>query len=285
MIWDATAFAFAGHSRRGDTLRVMSTDLAIALEAAHTAAALVAQKIGESFEVGFKGAVDPVTDVDHAAEALILSVLGSRRPGDGVLAEESGGVGWDEGRVWICDPIDGTVNFLHGVPHVSVSVALWEDGSPLVGVVVDPCRGETFAAVAGAGATLNGSPIRVSETTEPIRGLIVTGFPYDRHTRAGSYLRPVEAVLERFQGIRRTGSAALDLCWTASGRFDGYWEYHLKPWDAAAGALIVEEAGGLLTNLDGEPHDLGATTFVAGNPTIHQVLLETITPHLPEHLR
>lgn len=260
-------------------------DLEVAVRAAQAGAEVIGKALGGELKIDFKGEVDPVTHVDHEAEEAIRRIINAARPDDGWLGEESGGDRWDQGRVWICDPLDGTVNFLHGLPQVSVSVALWEDGAPLVGVVVDVARDETFAAAAGRGATLDGRPIRVSEIIEPARALIVTGFPYDRQTHAAAYLPAVGAVLSRYQGLRRLGSAALDLCWVACGRLDGYWEYKLKPWDAAAAMLVVEEAGGFVTDMAGNTHDLDAIGMVAGNPIIQPDLRMTVAPHLPAHLR
>lgn len=262
----------------------MRTDLEVALEAAQAGAAVVREALGGELRIDFKSEVDPVTHVDHQAETAIRQLVATHRPADGWLGEESGGDHWAEGRVWICDPIDGTVNFLHGLPQVSVSVALWEKGSPRVGVVIDVARQETFAAAAGEGATLNDRPIEVSTTTDPPRALIVTGFPYDRQTRAATYLPAVEAVLTRYQGLRRLGSAALDMCWVACGRLDGYWEYQVKPWDAAAGMLIIEEAGGVATDTDGRHHSLDRP-MVAGNPIIQPDLLATVGHLVPDHLR
>ncbi len=262
----------------------MLSDLEVALQAAASAATIVRNAFGSRPEVTYKGEVDPVTATDHAAERAVIEVIERARPSDAILAEESGGSSWRNGRVWICDPIDGTVNFLHGFPHVAVSVALWGDSAPIAGVVIDVARNEVFSAIAGAGSFLNGEPIGVSAVTEPKRALITTGFPYDRQNNAAAYLKPVEAVLSRYQGVRRVGSAALDLCWTAAGRVDGYWEYQLKPWDGAAGYLIVEEAGGRVTDINGRSRDLDAPTTIAGNPTIQADLLETVKPHIPGHL-
>ncbi len=269
-------------------MAAMSSDLELALLAAGAGAEVVlaalASQIESPIAVDFKGDVDPVTQVDRAAEAAILTILESNRPKDGVLSEESGGNDWRKGRVWICDPLDGTVNFVHGLPQVSVSVALWEDGQPLIGVVHDVARNEVFYAEAGHGARLNGTPISVSRVSEPRQALIVTGFPYDRNERAAAYLPALQAVLTRYQGIRRIGSAALDLCWTACGRLDGYWEYVLKPWDAAAGILIVEEAGGIVTDGDGHTRNLEARATFAGNPEIQRDLLATLAGLQPAHL-
>lgn len=262
----------------------MSSDLELALLAAGAGAEVIREAVGSAFEVGFKGDVDPVTQIDRAAESAIIAILESKRPQDAILSEEAGGGGWRHGRVWICDPLDGTVNFLHGLPQFSVSVALWIDGRPAVGVVHDVSRNEVFYAETGLGARLNGVPITVSLVDSPSRALIVTGFPYDRQDRAAAYMPGIEAVLARYQGIRRLGSAALDFCWTACGRFDGYWEYTLKPWDAAAGILIVEEAGGIVTDDKQQRHNLDAGATYAGNLHIQPDLVTTLAGLKPVHV-
>lgn len=232
-----------------------------------------------------KGEVDPVTAMDEAAEEAIIDVLSDARPDDAVLGEESGGAGWREGRVWVVDPLDGTVNFVHGIPHVAVSVALWEDGAPLAGVVIDVTRNEEFSVVAGNGAHLDGTPISVSVCQSLGDAVVATGFPYDRRRHAMAYAETVGHVLGRVQGIRRIGSAALDLAWTACGRFDAYWEYGLHPWDSAAGLLLVKEAGGVVTGRDGSAYDLDSPVIVAAAPLIHEGLARLVADHLPEHLR
>lgn len=246
-------------------------DLDVALEAVRAGGRVV----GASRPTGgpeFKGAVNPVTEVDRAAEEAIHSVLAARRPDDAVLAEEGGGSAWNRGRVWIVDPLDGTVNFLHGIPQVAVSVALWEDGTAHAGAVLDVFRDEVFTASAGRGATLDGDPIAVSATGELGDSLIATGFPYDRRERADVYAAVLSRVLSRARGIRRIGSAALDLCWVACGRFDGFWEFGLAPWDTAAAALIVAEAGGRLSTGAGDEWDPDAWELVASNGRIHDAL-------------
>lgn len=265
---------FTGEDYRpGAMVAGMTSDLEVATTAARAGAEVVAAGFGRTAQITLKGAVNPVTEVDHASEEAVRSVLADLRPGDGVLGEEGGGAGWDQGRVWIVDPLDGTINFVHGLPHVSTSVGLWEVGRPLVGVVIDVTRGETFTAAAGQGAFLDGAPISVSDQTEFRRGLIVTGFPYDRNERAAVYAAVMARVLAEAQGIRRTGSAALDLCWVAAGRFEGYWESGLAPWDAAAGSLIVSEAGGRVTGFGGVGFRLDSTGLVATNGRLHDRLV------------
>jgi myo-inositol-1(or 4)-monophosphatase len=262
-----------------------SEDLEVALAAARRGGEVVREAFGRPVRADFKGDVNPVTAADREAEEAILAVLRQARPDDGVLAEEGGTGDPTSERIWIVDPLDGTVNFVHGLPQVAVSVALWEGGSPLVGVVLDPIREEVFAAVAGRGATLDGARIEVSGETRLDRSLIVTGFPYDRRERAAEYAATLGAVLATCQGVRRLGSAALDFAWVAAGRLDGYWEYGLKPWDAAAGLLLVTEAGGVVTDVGGADYTLDAQGVVAATPAVHRALLTVVAANLPVHLR
>lgn len=253
-------------------------DLAVARLAAEAGAAVIREHFGASIETEWKGAVDPVTAVDRAAEDAILDIIRTHRPADRILAEESGGDAWDQGRVWIVDPLDGTVNFVHGLPQVATSVGLRDGGAGVVGVVASAINGEIFGAERGRGATLNGHPIAVSNEHEPARSLIGTGFAYDRQSRAKAMTDVLANVLTEFQGIRRVGSAALDLCWVAAGRLDAYWEYGVRPWDTAAGALIVAEAGGRVTGFTNEPYPLDDPGIVASNGRIHDALLQAISP-------
>ena len=244
-------------------------DAGIGLEAARAGAEVVRRGFLEEFVTELKGAVDPVTVVDRAAE-------------------EGGGADWRGHRVWIVDPLDGTVNFVNKVPQVAVSVALWSDGLPLVGVVIDVAREEEFVAVSGEGAWSNMKPIHVSETDLLQDSLLATGFPYDRQEHAGAYLEVMEHVMTRSRGTRRMGAAALDMAWVACGRFDGYWEhggpFGVKPWDAAAGTLLVTEAGGTSTDSSGESHELEPAAFVVTNGKIHQELRQIVHDYMPQHL-
>lgn len=251
-------------------------DLQIGMMAAEAGAEVIRRNFDGDITAEWKGDVDPVTAVDRAAEEAILAVVRKHRPDDRILAEESGGHDWDQGRVWIVDPLDGTVNFLHGLPQVSTSVGLRDDGRGVIGVVVDAVSREVFAAEAGSGATLNGQSIRVSDTAEPMRALIATGFPYDRQGRAEELAHTLAQVLMKFQGIRRLGSAALDLCWVAAGRLDAYYEDGVKPWDTAAGVLIVEEAGGRVSKWNNGQYPLDSPRIAATNSHIHAKLLEAI---------
>jgi len=258
-------------------------DLELAVAAAATGAELVRAGFGVHRSVEQKGRLDPVTEIDRASEHAIVSLLTEHRPEDGLLGEE-GTSRASAGRRWIIDPLDGTVNFVHGIPQVAVSVALYDGDRPIVGVVHDPMRREVFAAAAGAGATRNGHPLRVSATTQLHRAVVVTGFPYDHDRHAAAYGAPFTTVLARVNGIRRLGSAALDLAWVASGRFDGYWEYSLGAWDMAAGALLVLEAGGVVTDIGGRPFTPRSPHLVAGNDVIHGKLAGLVRPVLPDHL-
>jgi len=229
----------------------------------------------------FKGSVDPVTVADREAEAAILDMLTRARPDDYVLAEEGGGS--RGARTWVIDPLDGTVNFLHGVPHVAVVVALVDGDGVSVGVVYDVFRSEVFHATRGGGAWMNDTRLAVSTQTDLGASLMATGFPYDRRDHAHEYVEAVAAALIHLQGIRRAGTAALDLTWTAAGRYDGYWELGLKPWDMAAGVLIVEEAGGTVTDLRGQRLDVfTAGSVAATNGLLHDGLLTVMAPYIPD---
>lgn len=248
-------------------------DLDLAIEAARAGAGVVLGRFGSPGAADYKDDDSPVTAVDRDAETVILSVLQKARPDDAILSEEGAGdAGAGAGRRWIVDPLDGTVNFMNGIPQVSVSVALYDGDRPLAGVVKDVVTGEEFTAAAGRGAHLNGSAIVASSRAELHTAVVATGFPYDHRERADELIAVVAAVLGHVQGIRRFGSAALDLAWTAAGRFDGYFELSLSPWDIAAGLLLVTEAGGLATDVEGLPAVPGTSEIVAAGPGIHDEL-------------
>lgn len=218
--------------------------------------------------VEHKGAVDLVTTMDLRCEELIRKRLGQRTPGIPILAEEGGGDSEANTR-WIVDPIDGTTNFVHGYPAYAVSIGLQLDGELAVGCVHDIPNDRSYAAARGAGAWCDDRPLRVSATPKLDQALLVTGFAYDRRERVDFYLAYVRAFLQRAQGLRRGGAAALDFCLLADGRLDGYWEFNLNAWDVAAGVLIVQEAGGIVTNMDGSPIDLFGRNLLATNGPIH----------------
>lgn len=264
-------------------------DVWVALRAARSGADVVQAGYFQALDTELKSAVDPVTQVDRDAEVAIRQEIGSHFPNDSILGEEGGGDDWRTGRVWIVDPLDGTVNFVHRIPHVAVSVALWDKGQPQVGVIIDVARNDEYVAVAGEGATMNGKELAVSETARLEDSLVVTGFPYDRQQHASGYLAVVEEVMKVTRGTRRLGAAALDLAWVASGRFDGYWEHGgqhgIKPWDVAAGTLLVAEAGGSVTDETGAENQLEGRAFVASNGKIQDDLRTIIARTMPDHLR
>jgi myo-inositol-1(or 4)-monophosphatase len=246
---------------------------------ARAAGAIQRERYETGFEVRTKSAsIDLVTDVDHACEHLIVETLARERPHDAILAEEGRGedaVG-AEWR-WVIDPLDGTMNYAHGYPRFCVSIAAERRGSALVGVVYDPLLDELFAAERGAGATLNGRAIRVSGEVELGRALLATGFAYDVHRSADDNVDHFAHFVKRARGLRRDGSAALDLCYVAAGRFDGYWELKLHPWDVAAGNLIVTEAGGRVSDFRGEPARGDGRETVASNGHLHRAMLEVLS--------
>lgn len=233
-------------------------------------------------KVGLKQQNDFVTEVDRAAEAAIIEVLREVYPSHTILAEESGhndGSGADAEYQWIIDPLDGTTNFIHGFPQYAVSIALAHKGVLNHAVVYDPNRNELFTASKGAGAFLNDKRIRVSKRAKMDEALLGTGFPYRVFDHADAYLQIFKDLTRRSAGVRRPGSASLDLAWLAAGRIDGFWEFGLAPWDMAAGALLILEAGGLVSDLAGEGDYLKTGNIVGGTPKIFSQLLQAIQPH------
>ena len=250
--------------------------LGAAVEFARAAGALLREGYGSAHRPERKGRIDLVTDYDRRSERLLLEAIARRFPGHAVLAEESGSSAAGAGAApvrWLVDPLDGTTNFAHNYPFFCVSVAAEVDGTLAAGAVYDPVRDEVFAAASGEGATLNGEPIRVSDIERVENALLVTGFPYDVREHPERSLPLFEAFLMRAQGIRRDGSAALNLCYLAAGRFDGFWEGHLSPWDMAAGVLIVREAGGRVTDYVGGPFQLDRRQILGSNGRLHEEML------------
>lgn len=257
---------------------------ALALDLARQASKLQLRKFRSPLNLRWKSRTDPVTEVDQACEALIIRGIRKAYPKHAILGEESGShpVAGAEYQ-WIIDPLDGTVNYSHGLPSFAVSIGIYERGKPLIGVVAAPALGETFVAEAGHGAFVNGKRLSVSKSREPLKSVLASGFAYTARLD-GQNIREWEAAVREFQAIRRMGSAALDLCFTAAGRFDAFWEYGLKPWDVAAGGLMLLEAGGKITNLVGRPYDMYKPGILASNGLLHPPLLRMLRRALKRHL-
>jgi myo-inositol-1(or 4)-monophosphatase len=254
--------------------RELDEVLALALRLAREAGAIQRSHYETGFEIGTKSRpTDLVTAVDHACEAHLVVALLRERPDDAVLAEE--GRGNDRPGAafrWVIDPLDGTTNFAHGYPRFAVSIGVEHEGEPALGVVYDPLLDECYHALAGGGAFRNGKPIRVSQETAFDRALLATGFAYDKRENDDN-LAEFRAALKTAREVRRDGSASLDLCYVACGRLDGYWEHKLKPWDVAAGALVVREAGGRVTDRRGRGEWRSGQEIVATNGAVHEALL------------
>ncbi len=232
---------------------------------------------GQRHQIDHKGVIDVVTEVDRRSEAFILGEIRRLFPDHRVLAEESGELAGKDGQIWYVDPLDGTVNYSHGLPIFSVSLAYAEAGETRLGVVYDPMRDECFSAERGQGARLNGQPLQVSSLSDLDHCLLITGFPYDIRTNPDNNLDNYTRFAVRAQAVRRLGSAALDLCYVAAGRFDGYWELRLEAWDLAAGALIAQEAGAVVTTLHGSPEILTPPhSLLVANPHIHARMLDIL---------
>lgn len=251
--------------------------LTIAIKAARAAGDIIIRSIPRltSIKPESKAQYDFTSEVDRAAEAEIVRELKRSFPGHSILAEEGGASGNSPIR-WVIDPLDGTHNFLRGLPHYCVSIAQTERGEPVVGVIYDPIRDEIFAASKGSGATLNDRRIRVAQRLDLNGALLCTGFPFRQRQHIDEHLAQTRAMLTRAEDIRRTGSAALDLAWVASGRLDGYWESGLKPWDMAAGVLLVREAGGRCTDFAGGTDFMETGRIVAANIKVGDEMLAEI---------
>lgn len=255
----------------------MQPTLNVAVQAARKAGNIISRAVDrvDTLTISSKGHNDFVSEVDHQAEAEIIKVIRRAYPHHGFMAEESGVKGSDE-FVWIIDPLDGTTNFLHGFPQFAVSIALQHKGRLEHGVIYDPMRQELFTASRGDGAQLNDRRIRVSKRSTLEASLLGTGFPFREMRYLDDYLAIFKALLPETAGIRRAGSAALDLAYVAAGRLDGFWEYGLQPWDMAAGALLIQEAGGLVTDFAGSPDFMQNGNVVGGNLKLVKALLQVI---------
>jgi myo-inositol-1(or 4)-monophosphatase len=272
----------------------------LALDLAVQAGEIQKRKFRKSLSIRWKRVTDPVTEVDQACEALIVRGIRRAFPDHAIVGEEGGDQGSRLAQApytWFIDPLDGTVNYSHGLPQFAVSIGVWQRGlrapthrlrdaalgAPLLAVVHAPALGETFSARRGAGAFCGRRPIRVSRQARPLEAVLASGFSYTARTD-GENSREWMEVVRSFQALRRMGSAALDLCFTAAGRFDGFWEYGLKPWDVAAGGLVVEEAGGRISNIAGLPYAMGKPGIVATNGLLHKPLLAALKKALGRRL-
>lgn len=232
--------------------------------------------------ISLKGFADPVTQFDKASEEAIVNVIQNRFPDHSILTEEELSTESQSGQVkWIVDPLDGTVNFTHSIPLICVSIGVEVEGEIVVGVIYNPIIGELFHAVRGKGAYLNGEKIHVTDTSDPAHIMVVTGFPYEREGRVDEVLKPMKMIIKDYEGFRRLGSAAIDMAYVACGRCDVFYEENLKPWDTAAGTIIVREAGGTVTDYYGEDYSVYGKTILASNGKIHRPfirLLKDVNP-------
>jgi myo-inositol-1(or 4)-monophosphatase len=253
----------------------------IAIRASRNAGNIIVRAIErlDVIQITEKQQNDFVREIDQQAEQAIIETIRDAYPNHGILAEESGKQGNDE-FVWIIDPLDGTLNYIHGFPHFAVSIAVQQKGRLEHGLIFDPIRQETFTASRGEGARLNDRRIRVSKRAQLQGSLLGTGFPFRQQQQLEPYIKTLQTLMPLASGIRRAGSAALDLAYVAAGRFDGFWEFGLAPWDIAAGAVILQEAGGLISDSQGGENYLTNGEVIAGNPKVFKALLQVIRAQL-----
>jgi len=246
-------------------------------EAAGSALTLIRKNWQKTKQIQYKSSIDLVTTIDRQSEKRIVKILQKRFPKHSILAEEETTIGGQDSEYrWVIDPLDGTTNFAHAYPHFCVSIALERAGEVILGLVSDPLKAETFKAIKGQGAYLNNRKIHVSKEAELDKALLATGFPYDRREKTDFYISFFKNFMRSTQGIRRNGSAALDLCYVACGRLDGFWEFGLHAWDIAAGSIIVREAGGTMTDFSGDPFSILGTETLASNGKIHEAMLRVL---------
>jgi myo-inositol-1(or 4)-monophosphatase len=250
--------------------------VAVAAEAVLLAGKIQKARYETGVAIELKGVIDLVTEVDRQCEAVILDTIRSRYPDHDIVAEETGRLEKGSRYAWCVDPLDGTTNFAHGYPCFSASVGVAFDGKPVAGAVYDPLRDELFTAEEGSGAHANGRRLRVSERSVLLESLLITGFPYNLRDDVPGKLRDFNRMMAKARAIRRDGSAALDLCYVAAGRAEGFWEERLSPWDMTAGRILVTEAGGRCTRYDGSPIGAGADQLVATNGLVHDALLDAL---------
>jgi myo-inositol-1(or 4)-monophosphatase len=252
-------------------------ELSVAREAARRAGKILNRTLGQVNHVVKKGDIDLVTEADLESEKAILDIIGRNFPQDSILSEEAGKHDKVLSRTWIVDPLDGTTNFAHGFPFFAISIALEIEKEIVLGIVFNPYVDELFEAVKGMGAYLNNKPIKVSKAASLGESLLATGFPYNIHEEPKLVMDLLEKMVVKARGVRRPGSAAIDLCYVAAGIFDGFWEQGLKPWDTAAGTIIVKEAGGKVSTYEGTPYDPYKKTIVAANPSIHDAMTKLLS--------
>lgn len=261
---------------KGLPKRELKNLTAFAEKLAIKAGKILARGFTQSFRVSFKGRIDPVTEYDLKSEKCIAEQIARTYPEHAILTEEGSAVGVQSAYRWVVDPLDGTVNYSHGFPFYCVSIGLEYNGEPILGVVYDPERRELFTAASGQGAFLNGKRIHVSSQRNLERALLATGFAYDIATARRNNLGLFSRMAKIAQGIRRPGSAAMDLCWLAIGRIDGFWELDLKPWDTAAATVIVREAGGKISRLNGQKFSITDRDLLASNGCLHRPMKEVL---------
>jgi len=250
---------------------------AFAVDLARKSGALLKEKFTQKHQIQYKGEINLITEADQMSEALIIEEINRNYPDHGILSEESPAISGAGKLRWIIDPLDGTTNYAHGYPVYCVSIALENEGEVVLGVVYDPMRDEMFTAERGGGAYLNGGKLAVSSIENISRSLLATGFPYDIRESKENNLDYFNSMAVSVQAIRRAGAAALDLAYLAAGRFDGFWELKLKPWDTAAGCLLVTEAGGMISDVAGKKWNLYSPDLLASNGLIHEQMIKVLS--------